>query len=136
MNVSNRSPEQQAASINQLKEAMVSWAAEADAKRNDVPSHLVEIAQSDDDEAEYVQKELEAGNTALEEFMQRCKANAAQLQAVKLDQQIGTVRTGEEAHAQVGMPTDVVDKVSRQHILDVTTEKKGRTQVGIWPAWP
>jgi len=132
INVSNRSPEQQAASMNQLKEAMVSWAVEADARRNDVPPRLVAIAESDEDEAEYVQKELKAGDTALEEFLQRCKTTASHLQAVKLDQQIGDIHTGEEAYAQVGMPKESVEKVSRHHVGDVTTEKKGRSQIGIW----
>ncbi|KAI4958791.1 hypothetical protein J4E86_004397 [Alternaria arbusti] len=132
INVSNRSPEQQAASINQLKEAMVSWAVEADARRNDVPPRLVAIAESDEDEAEYVQQELKAGDTALEKFIQRCKATTAHLQAVKLEQQIGDIHTGEEAYAQVGMPKESVEKVSRQHIGSVTTEKKGKSQIAIW----
>ncbi|KAI4909835.1 hypothetical protein J4E85_011512 [Alternaria conjuncta] len=132
INVSNRSPEQQAASMNQLKEEMVLWAVEADARRNSVPPPLVRIAQSDEDEAECVRKELEAGDTTLEEFIKRCKATAAALQATRLDQQIGMIQTGEEAFAQVGMPKESVEKVSRQHILDVITEKKGKSQIGIW----
>jgi len=134
INVSNRSPEQQAASMNQFKEALVLWAVEADARRNDVPPRLVAIAESDEDEAEYVQKELKAGDTALEEFIQRCKATTAHLQAVKLDQQIGNIQTGEEAYAQVGMPLEAVEKVSRHHVGNVTTGKKGTSQIGIYPA--
>ncbi|KAI4620644.1 uncharacterized protein J4E87_006969 [Alternaria ethzedia] len=134
INVSNRSPEQQAASMNQLGEELALLAVEADARRNDVPPRLVAIAESDEDEAEYVQQELKAGDTALEEFIQRCKATTAHLQAVKLDQQIGNIQTGEEGYAQVGMPLEAVEKVSRHHVGNVTTGKKGTSQIGIYPA--
>jgi hypothetical protein len=128
----NRSANDKAVELDKLNQKVAAWKAITEQERTRVSIRLAALADSSDEDSELMTEELEEEDTVLNQFMSRCDKTATQLRAIKLNQTIKNIRTAEEAEVSVGMPSAVVDKVAKQSICDVETQKKAKAQIGIW----
>jgi len=68
-----------------------------------------------------------------EDVARACRAAVPRVESVTgLNQEIGVVETAEGAKAWVGVAQGVIDKVRKQRIRSVKTEKGGESRVGVF----
>jgi hypothetical protein len=88
------------------------------------------MASVDNDENAEI--ELSSKDKVLESFLSRIEEIGSRVTTGKLIQNIRNVQTGEDACVQIDASEAGAEKVDRQDIQDIITERKGMAQIGVF----
>jgi hypothetical protein len=120
-------PRQKTTNIEALTKQLHQWRVDAQAERDQNAEDIASIDEDDDAEIE-----LSGKDEILESFLSRIEEIRSRVTTGKLIQNIRNVQTGEDARVQIGESEAGAEKVDRQEIQDIITEKKGMVQIGVF----